>query len=507
MGSDTDILTLRDLPIGTGATGKRTETDAMGSIEVPASRYWGAQTERSLIHFSIGADHMPKAVYHAYGYVKKAAALVNNDAGRLDDARRDAIVQAAEEVISGRLDAEFPLYVWQTGSGTQSNMNVNEVLANRASQLLGGELGTKTPVHPNDHVNMGQSSNDTFPTAMHIATLLHIRSKTLPQVRGLADAIMAKAQEWVDVVKTGRTHLQDATPLTVGQEWSGWAVQVHQAADRLQASLQGLCELAAGGTAVGTGLNAPEGFDDKIAAQLAELTGEPLRTAPSKFAAQGSLDAMVAVSAALRGAAVALMKVANDMRWLASGPRAGLHELILPENEPGSSIMPGKINPTQQEAMVMVCFQVLGEDAIVASAGSQGNFELNAMRPIIVNNVLHSATILGDACDKLRRYSVEGTELDRHQINRLVGASLMLVTALSPFIGYDKASAIAHKANDEGTTLREAALASGVDADDFDRIADPLKMVGDPRQDLADAASAWSAPPRFHRNRNAQGDP
>jgi fumarate hydratase, class II len=485
MSAATDILTIQEVPIGTGATGKRTETDAIGAIEVPASHYWGAQTERSLIHFSIGDDHMPKAVYHAYGYVKKAAALVNHAAGRLDDARTEAIVQAAEEAISGRLDPQFPLYVWQTGSGTQSNMNVNEVLANRASQLLGGELGTKSPVHPNDHVNMGQSSNDTFPTAMHIATLLRIRSRTLPQIRALGDAIMAKAEQWVDVIKTGRTHLQDATPLTVGQEWSGWAVQVRQAADRLETSLEGLYDLAAGGTAVGTGLNAPDGFAEEIAAQLAQLTGEPLGTAPSKYAAQGSLDAMVAVSAGLRGVAVALIKIANDMRWLASGPRAGLHELVLPENEPGSSIMPGKVNPTQQEAMVMVCLQVLGEDSIIAAAGAQGNFELNAMRPIIVNNVLHSASILGDACDKLRHFSVEGTELDRSQIARFVGASLMLITALSPLIGYDKASAIAHKANNEGTTLREAALALGVDPDEFDRIVDPSTMVGDPRHDLA----------------------
>ncbi|WP_232234617.1 lyase family protein [Actinoplanes sp. N902-109] len=457
----------------------------MGDIEVPATHYWGAQTQRSLVHFSIGDDRMPKAVYHAYGYVKKAAALVNHAAGRLDDARKDAIVQAADEAISGRLDAQFPLYVWQTGSGTQSNMNINEVLANRASQLLGGELGSKAPVHPNDHVNLGQSSNDTFPTAMHVAALLKIRGDTLQQVRGLADAVMAKAEQWVDVVKTGRTHLQDATPVTVGQEWSGWAVQIRQAANRLELSLAGLAELAAGGTAVGTGLNAPAGFAEEIAAKLSELTGEPLRTAPSKFAAQGSLDAMVAVSAGLRGLAVALLKVANDMRWLASGPRAGLHELKLPENEPGSSIMPGKVNPTQQEAMIMVCLQVIGEDSIVAAAGSQGNFELNAMRPIIINNVLHSASIIGDACDRLRQYSVEGTELDRDQIDRFVGSSLMLVTALSPVIGYDAASAIAHKADDDGTTLRDAAIASGVDADDFDRIVNPAAMVGDPHRDLA----------------------
>ncbi|HEY6760590.1 MAG TPA: class II fumarate hydratase [Baekduia sp.] len=476
---------LRSVPIGTGASGTRTETDSMGSIEVPAERYWGAQTQRSLIHFSIGDDRMPKAVYHAYGYVKKAAALVNGAAGRLDCGRAAAIVAAANEVIAGQLDAEFPLYVWQTGSGTQSNMNVNEVIANRASQLLGGELGTKDPVHPNDHVNMGQSSNDTFPTAMHVATLLAIRERTLPQVRALTDAVAARAARWVDVVKIGRTHLKDATPLTVGKEWSGWAAQLRDAAGRLEEALAAIEPLAAGGTAVGTGLNAPAGFGEEIATALADLTGlGGLRTAPNKFAAQGSLDGMVAVSAGLRGVAVALMKVANDMRWLASGPRAGLHELRLPANEPGSSIMPGKVNPTQQEAMVMVCLQVIGEDAIVASAGAQGNFELNAMRPIIINNVLHSARILGDACDKLRTFSVEGTELDTGSIAGDVARSLMLVTALSPRIGYDRASAIAHKADDEGTTLREAALALGVDAAEFDRVVDPKAMVGQPRRDL-----------------------
>jgi fumarate hydratase class II len=387
-------------------------------------------------------------------------------------------------VIAGKLDAEFPLYVWQTGSGTQSNMNVNEVIGNRASQLLGGELGSKHPVHPNDHVNMGQSSNDSFPTAMHIATLFAIREHTVPRVDQLIDAIRSKAAQWVDVVKIGRTHLQDAVPLTVGQEWSGWATQAEDARDRLAQALEPVHELAAGGTAVGTGLNAPDGFGREIAARLAELTGLPLETAPNKFAAQGSLDAMVAVSAGLRGVAVALMKVANDMRWLASGPRAGLHELRLPANEPGSSIMPGKVNPTQQEAMVMVCLQVLGEDSIVASAGAQGNFELNAMRPIIINNVLHCARILGDASENLRRYSIEGTELDHDKVSEYVGRSLMLVTALSPHIGYDKASAIAHKADREGTTLREAALALGVPAADFDRIVDPAAMVGDPRRDL-----------------------
>ncbi|MCW2964522.1 MAG: fumC1 [Actinomycetia bacterium] len=390
---------LRSVPIATGATGTRIETDSMGSIEVPAEHYWGAQTQRSLIHFSIGDDHMPTPVYHAYGYVKKAAALINVESGRLDDELAQAIVAAADEVIGGKLDSELPLYVWQTGSGTQSNMNVNEVIGNRASQLLGGELGSKQPVHPNDHVNMGQSSNDTFPTAMHIATLLAIRDHTLPQFDELIDAIWSKAVQWVDVVKIGRTHLQDAVPLTVGQEWSGWTTQLRDARGRLEQALESLHELAAGGTAVGTGLNAPEGFSEEIAAKLAELTGLRLKTAPNKFAALGSLDAMVAVSAGLRGLAVALMKIANDMRWLASGPRAGLHELKLPANEPGSSIMPGKVNPTQQDAMVMVCLQVIGAD-------------------------------------------------------------------------------------DEGSRLREAALALGVPAADFDRIADPMSMVGDLRRDL-----------------------
>ncbi|MFB7498193.1 class II fumarate hydratase [Streptomyces sp. NPDC056161] len=475
---------VRDVPIGTGATGTRVETDSMGRIDVPAEHYWGAQTQRSLIHFSIGDDHMPKAVYHAYGYVKKAAALVNRRAGRLDEERAAAIVRAADEVIAGELDGEFPLYVWQTGSGTQSNMNVNEVIGNRASQLLGGALGSKRPVHPNDHVNMGQSSNDTFPTAMHIATVLEVSGHLLRNVDQLAQAIEDKAVTWVDVVKTGRTHLQDATPITVGEEWSGYVAQLRDARARTAESLSAVHRLAAGGTAVGTGLNAPDGFGEQIAAEIAELTGRPFVTAPNKYAAQGSLDAMVAVGAGLRGLAVALMKIANDMRWLASGPRAGLHELRLPANEPGSSIMPGKVNPTQQEAMVMVCLQVIGEDAIVAAAGAQGNFELNAMRPIIINNVLHSARILADACEKLRRYSVEGTELDRARIDDYVGRSLMLVTALSPTIGYDKASAIAHKADDEGTTLREAALALGVAAADFDRIVDPATMVGRPRHDL-----------------------
>src|SRR6204780_2844701 len=400
---------LRDVPIGINAAGQRHETDSMGGIDVPADRYWGAQTQRSLIHFAIGDDRMPKRVYHAYGYVKKAAALVNAAAGRLPRWKADAIVRAADEALAGKLDAHFPLYVWQTGSGTQSNMNVNEVLANRASQLLGGAIGSKTPVHPNDDVNMGQSSNDTFPTAMHIASVIELEQHLLPQAAALAAAIEAKSNEWMDVIKTGRTHLMDAVPLTVGQEWSGWAQQLRTALTRIRAAEPGLLELAAGGAAVGTGLNAPSDFSRDIASRIAALTGHPFVTAPNKFSALGSLDAMVAAMAAVRGLAVALLKVANDMRWLASGPRCGLSELILPANEPGSSIMPGKVNPTQCEAIVMICIQVLGEDSIVAFASSQGNFELNAMRPIIINNFLHSARVLSDGCDKFRTYSVEGT--------------------------------------------------------------------------------------------------
>ena len=473
-----------ELPIGIKATGSRKESDSLGEIEVSAEHYWGAQTQRSLIHFSIGDDRMPKAVYHAYGYVKKAAALVNAAAGRLPRWKADLIATVADEVIAGELDSEFPLYVWQTGSGTQSNMNVNEVISNRAIQLVGGAVGSKHPVHPNDDVNMGQSSNDTFPTAMHIATVLEFSNRLVPAVAALTDAIRTKAREWVDVVKIGRTHLQDATPLTVGQEWSGYAAQLDDALALVKQSLQGLYRLAVGGTAVGTGINAPPDFGEKVAAEIARFTGHPFVTAPNKFAAQGSLDAMVAASAALRALAVALMKIANDLRWLGSGPRAGLHELILPSNEPGSSIMPGKVNPTQEEAMVMVCIQVIGEDNAVAFAGSQGNFELNAMRPIIINNVLHAARILGDACVKLREYSIEGITLDRNRIDKFVGESLMLVTALSPIIGYDKASAIAHYALDHNTTLRDAALKEGVSAEEFDRIVDPKKMVGNPHRDL-----------------------
>jgi len=463
----------------------RVETDSMGQVKVPSARLWGAQTQRSLIHFSIGDDHMPYAVYHAYGYVKKAAAIVNCAAGHLPKEIADLIIKAADEVIAGKLDQEFPLFVWQTGSGTQSNMNVNEVISNRAIQLTGGKLGTKTPVHPNDHVNFSQSSNDTFPTAMHVATVLEFTEYLIPHVQGLVDAMHKKAVEWVDVVKIGRTHLQDATPLTVGQEWSGYVSQIQDALIIVKQSMSGLYKLAAGGTAVGTGINASPTFGSEIAAEIAKLTHQPFITAPNKFAAQGSLDAMVAASAGLRALAVALMKIANDIRWLSCGPRAGFHELDLPSNEPGSSIMPGKVNPTQAEAMVMICIQVMANDTAVAFAGSQGNFELNAMRPIIIKNVLHSATILGDACEKFNIYCIKDIKLNKEQINEFLNRSLMLVTALSPVIGYDKASAIAHKALDENTTLRQAAIASGyVSAEQFDKIIIPSSMVGNPHQDL-----------------------
>jgi fumarate hydratase class II len=470
---------MKDIPIGLNAAGQRREFDSMGAVDVPADRYWGAQTQRSLKHFSIGDDRMPKAVYHAYGIVKKAAALVNCESGRLAQWKAAPIAGAADEAIAGKLDEHFPLYVWQTGSGTQSNMNMNEVLSNRAIQLLGGELGTQQPIGPNDDVNMGQSSNDSFPTAMHIAAVNLIDTRLVPELKKLAATIQQKADRWMDVVKVGRTHLEDATPLSVGQEWSGWAAQLQACTAEIEHSRGGLYELALGGTAVGTGLNAPKGFSMKVAAKIAQLTGKPFVTAPNKFMAQGSLDAMVRASAAVRGAAVSLLKIANDMRWLASGPRCGLGELKLPANEPGSSIMPGKVNPTQCEAMVMIAIQVMGQDAAIGFAGSQGNFELNAMRPIIINNFLHSATILADGCEKFRTYSVEGTDIDRKRIAAHVENTLMLVTALSPVIGYQNAAHIAEDAEASGSTLREAALRSGkVGAEEYDRIIVPSHMIG-----------------------------
>jgi fumarate hydratase class II len=478
--AETNHPTIKDMPIGIDAKGKRQEFDSMGKVDVPADRYWGAQTQRSLYHFSIGNDRMPKAVYHAYGYVKKACALVNEAAGRLPEQKARAIIRAAEETIAGKLDEHFPLYVWQTGSGTQSNMNVNEVLSNRAIQLLGGELGSQHPVGPNDDVNMGQSSNDSFPTAMHIAAVSLLDDRLIPELGKLAKVIEQKAKSWMDVVKIGRTHLEDAVPLSVGQEWSGWAAQIRACIGEVERSREGLYELALGGTAVGTGLNAPKGFSRDVASKIAELTGKPFVTAPNKFMAQGSLDAMVRASAALRGVAVALMKIANDMRWLASGPRCGFAELKLPDNEPGSSIMPGKVNPTQCEAIVMIAIQVIGDDTAIAFAGSQGNFELNAMRPIIINNFLHSATILADGCEKFRTFSVEGTELNRDKIDGYVRNSLMLVTALSPVIGYQNAAHIAEQAAADGSTLKEAALRSGkVSEEEYDRVIVPKDMIGE----------------------------
>jgi fumarate hydratase class II len=459
----------------------RTETDSIGSIEVDASRYWGAQTQRSIHHFSIGwpdVDRMPREVVHAIGILKKAAAQANMELGRLDPAIGDLIVRAADEVIDGSLDEHFPLYVWQTGSGTQSNMNGNEVISNRAIELAGGTLGSKNPVHPNDHVNMSQSSNDTFPTAMHIAAAMTIRERLELQVRALRDALDEKAAAYADVVKIGRTHLQDAVPLTLGQEFSGYVAQLDADLERISVAMGGLFELAIGGTAVGTGLNAPDGFGDLCASKIAAITGLPFVAAPNAFAALAAHDAVVFMSGALATLAASLMKIANDIRWLGSGPRAGIGELVLPENEPGSSIMPGKVNPTQSEAMTMVAVQVLGNDTAIKVAGSQGNFELNVFKPLLIKNLLHSTVLLGDASRNFRSFCVEGLEPDRERIDDLVHRSLMLVTALTPHIGYDKAAEIAKKAHHEGTTLKEAALALGYLTEaEYDSMVVPEDMV------------------------------
>ena len=450
----------------------------MGALDVPADRYWGAQTERSLHHFDIGGDRMPKSVYHAYGYVKKACALVNATAGRLPDWKRDAIVRAADETIAGKLDEHYPLFVWQTGSGTQSNMNVNEVISNRAIQLLGGTLGSQRPVGPNDDVNMGQSSNDSFPTAMHIASVEALDA-LLPQVESLAATIERKADGWIDVVKIGRTHLEDAVPLTVGQEWHGWAGQIEPPSPTLRR--------AAAASTNSRSVERPSAPGSMRQAASPRMSRRRSHSSPASRSSRHRTNSphrdrlirWCARHAALRGLAVALMKIANDMRWLASGPRCGLSELVLPSNEPGSSIMPGKVNPTQCEAIVMIAIQVMGNDTAVAFAGSQGNFELNAMRPVIINNFLHSARILADGCAKFRAFSVEGTELNRKQIEAYVEGSVMLVTALSPVIGYQNAAHIAEKAIAEGTTLRAAALSSGlVDLALFDRTIKPIDMVG-----------------------------
>jgi len=466
-----------DLPIGLDATGMRREFDSLGDVEVPADRYWGAQTQRSLEHFNIGHDRMPKEVYHAYGYVKKAAAVVNTAAGRLPAWKGQLIEQVCDEVISRRLDADFPLYVWQTGSGTQSNMNVNEVISNRCIQLVGGTLGSQEPVHPNDHVNMGQSSNDTFPTAMHIAAYTMATTKTIPALTRLRDAIDANSKKWAGVVKIGRTHLEDAVPLTVGQEWSGYAGALEDAIAEVVRVTGGLLEVAMGGTAVGTGLNAPEGFGEQVAAQIAQMTGFPFVTAPNKFTAQGTLDRMVRAHGGLKAAAVTLFKIANDLRWLGSGPRTGIGELIFPANEPGSSIMPGKVNPTQAEAMLMVAIQVIASDVAVTMGGAEGNFELNAFRPILISNYLHSALIMADMCDHFREFMVEGTTLNQKKLTENIDRSVMMVTALSPVIGYDKAAEISSYAIGHDLTLKAAALAKGVSEDLFDKVVIPLNLT------------------------------
>ena len=459
-------------------TDKRTEYDSMGGIEVPSNVLWGAQTMRSLIHFDITQDQVPIEVIHAFGYLKKAAAITNQQLGLLDSDKAELIVQACDEVIEGQHDDQFPLRVWQTGSGTQSNMNVNEVIANRAIQIAGGILGSKDPVHPNDHVNMSQSSNDTFPTAMHIAAVLQAQNKLLPAVKALREAIEDKRQAFDAIVKIGRTHLQDAVPLTVGQEFSGYVAQLDDATANIEYSLQGLMRLAAGGTAVGTGLNSHPDFADKVARKIAELTGESFITAPNKFSNLAAHDGLVQASGSLRTLASALMKIANDIRWLGSGPRCGLAELILPENEPGSSIMPGKVNPTQCEAMTMVCAQVMGNDAAVGFAGSQGNFELNVFKPMMIFNYLHSLNMLADSCNSFRSYCIEGLQVNHDKIQDHLNNSLMLVTALAPQLGYDQAAKVAHHAHVNQQTLKQACQDLGVlSAEDYDAIVRPETMT------------------------------
>ncbi len=459
-------------------SGTRIESDSMGEIEVPADRYWGAQTARSLHHFDIGYDRMPRSMIRGMGILKEASAVVNADLGKMDRRIADLIAAAAREVAEGKLDDHFPLRVWQTGSGTQSNMNANEVIANRAIELAGGVLGSKSPVHPNDDVNMSQSSNDTFPTAMHIAAASELTDRLLPTVRDLRDALAEKADAYATVTKIGRTHLMDAVPLTLGQEFSGYVAQLDADLVRIEQTLPGLYELAAGGTAVGTGLNTHPEFGERVAAKIAEITGLPFVTAPNKFAALAAHDALVWTSSALRVLAGSLTKIADDLRWLGSGPRSGLGELVLPANEPGSSIMPGKVNPTQSEAMIMVCIQIIGNDTAVGIAGARGNLELNVNKPVIIHNVLHSIELLTGACRGFRLFCVDGLEPDREQIQRHLQNSLMLVTALNPIIGYDKAADVAKKAYKERTTLREAAVELGyLTGEQFDDAVRPEEMT------------------------------
>jgi len=455
----------------------RIETDSMGQIEVPADKYWGAQTQRSLIHFNIGFDVMPPEMIRAFGILKKACALVNNQLGKLPDDKLKLIVQACDEVIESKLDDHFPLRVWQTGSGTQTNMNANEVISNRAIEIAGGVMGSKKPIHPNDDVNMSQSSNDTFPTAMHIAAAEQM-NRLIPEVQNVHHAIDVKATEFKDVVKIGRTHLQDATPLTVGQEMSGWASLLERDIERMKDTLPGLYDLAIGGTAVGTGLNAHPEFGERAAKKIAELTGLPFKSHPNKFAALSAHDEIVFCSGALKTLAASLMKIANDIRWLASGPRCGLGELIIPENEPGSSIMPGKVNPTQSEAMTMVAVQVMGNDAAIGFAGSQGNFELNVFKPVMIHNLLHSIRLIHDACHGFVEYCIAGLTINRERIDEHLRDSLMLVTALNPHIGYDNAAKIAKNAHQKKITLRESAIELGlVTGEEFDRLVKPEDMT------------------------------
>ncbi|MGE0615374.1 MAG: class II fumarate hydratase [Bacteriovoracia bacterium] len=458
----------------------RTEKDTFGPIEVPADRLWGAQTQRSLKYFSISTEKMPLALVYALATVKKAAAIVNRENGSLDAKKSEAIVKAADEAIAGKLDAEFPLFVWQTGSGTQSNMNLNEVLANRASELMGGERGEARKVHPNDDVNKGQSSNDVFPTSMHVAAAAAVVGSVIPSVKALRDTLQGKAKSFRDIVKIGRTHLQDATPLTLGQEFSGYASQLEHGLAHLERSLPHLYELALGGTAVGTGLNAPKGYAERVAKEIAHLTGLPFVTAPNKFEALAANDALVSAHGSLKVVATALFKIANDIRWLSSGPRSGLGEITIPENEPGSSIMPGKVNPTQCEAMTMLCAQIMGNDVAVTMGGASGNFELNVYKPLMIQNFLQSCRLLADGCRSFREHCAEGIEANRARIDENLKRSLMLVTALNPHIGYDNAAKIAKKAHKDGTTLKEAAMALGlVTAEQFDQWIKPEQMVGE----------------------------
>ncbi|MGA3091940.1 MAG: class II fumarate hydratase [Terriglobales bacterium] len=458
--------------------GMRKETDSLGEVDVPSTKLWGAQTQRSLEHFSIGQDLIPREMIAAYATLKKAAANANHSGGRLDDERHQLMVRACDEILSGQHHDMFPLHVWMTGSGTQFNMNMNEVISNRCCQLAGTPVGSKTPVHPNDHVNMSQSSNDSFPSAMNVAAAVNVKQRLMPAVKALRDAIAAKVEEWKGIVKIGRTHMQDATPLTLGQEWSGYEGMLADDLDRIEDALKGVYRLALGGTAVGSGINAAPGFGEAAAAEIAKLTDLPFVSAANKFTVQGAHDALVQLSGTLRTLAVSLYKIANDIRLMSCGPRAGFAELVIPANEPGSSIMPGKVNPTQAEALTMIAAQVMANDVAVGFGGAGGYLEMNVYKPLIIFNVAHSITIMTDGCTNFRRFLIEGTKPNLKKIKEYVDRSLMLVTALSPVIGYDKASKIAHYALDNDLTLKQAALNLGfVTEDEFDRVVDPAKMV------------------------------